>query len=695
VTGDSLLGTVLAERYRLDALLGEGGMGKVYAAQHVLMRKRLAVKVLHRQLTQVPEVVQRFEREALAAAHIDHPNVAAATDFGKLADGSVYLVLEFVEGRSLRDEIAEGPLPPRRALHIARQIASALQAAHQLSIVHRDLKPENVMLVEKAGDRDCVKVLDFGIAKVPIAAEGDGAGEKPITKAGMIYGTPEYMAPEQALGQPVDGRADLYGLGVILYEMLSGVRPFTGKSQVGILGQQLTQAPPSFAQRAPGTDIPPAVEAFVLGLLAREADDRCPSATQALATLELLLGAPQEERLFTQFGGSPAGVVAEGSSFALRPEELSALGGDSSRAYGSGEARGALGSHPGVVVSAGTGGGERGDPVLRPVPPPGPLPGAPGAVGAPGPAAAPPLAPATGGGGRITSELRRVARYLETSGDAVPKKLRALVGHRSGGVLLGLSGLGAVALLGAIALVVLFASSTPTGSGAEQGAASAPEPGIDVLEERLAAAEEQGLAAVEELAKAEPTEGRVFVALASHRAKGGDFEGALDAVSKALALDPKLFDHPRIAGVLFRAAQASESSAAAFRLLQGPMGTRGADILYDLAHTPGVRDAVRRRASQIVVGDAFADSASPALSVALDLRRARGCAAYRALLERAKNVGDGRALELLRPLQSTTGCGAQKQADCYPCLRGDSALDVAIETIQKRIAPPADHAATR
>src|SRR5690606_22759466 len=171
VTGDSLLGTVLAERYRLDALLGEGGMGKVYAAQHVLMRKRLAVKVLHRQLTQVPEVVQRFEREALAAAHIDHPNVAAATDFGKLADGSVYLVLEFVEGRSLRDEIAEGPLPPRRALHIARQIASALQAAHQLSIVHRDLKPENVMLVEKAGDRDCVKVLDFGIAKVPIAAE--------------------------------------------------------------------------------------------------------------------------------------------------------------------------------------------------------------------------------------------------------------------------------------------------------------------------------------------------------------------------------------------------------------------------------------------------------------------------------------------------------------------------------------------
>lgn len=676
VNGDSLLGTVLAERYRLDALLGEGGMGKVYAAQHVLMRKRLAVKVLHRQLTQVPEVVQRFEREALAAAHIEHPNVAAATDFGKLADGSVYLVLEFVEGRSLRDEIAEGPLPPRRALHVARQIASALQAAHQLSIVHRDLKPENVMLVGKAGDRDCVKVLDFGIAKVPIAADGDGTGEKPITKAGMIYGTPEYMAPEQALGQPVDGRADLYGLGVILYEMLSGVRPFTGKSQVGILGQQLTQSPPSFAERAPGTEIPPAVEAFVLGLLAREADDRCPSATQALNSLELLLGASPEERLFTQFGGSAASVVGEAGGFVQR---------------------GAMGSHPGVVVSAGTAGGEGAEFLARPAPPPGPLPGAPGGAATSGPALAPPLAPPLAptvtSGARISSGLRRAARYLETSGDAVPKKLRALVGQRSGGVLLGLSSLGVAALLGAIALVVLFAASSP--ANPEQAHQAAGVPGIDVLDERLTAAEEQGLAAVEELAKAEPTEGRVFVALASHRAKGGHFEGALEAVNKALALDPKLFDHPRIAGVLFRAAQASDSSAAAFQLLQGPMGTRGADILYDLAHTPGVREAVKRRAAQIVVGDGFANSASPALSVALDLRRARGCDAHRALIERAKNFGDGRALELLRPLRNETGCGAQEQADCYPCLRGDSSLEVAIETIQKRVAPPDDSAATR
>ena len=212
---DPRIGTLLAERYRIDALVGEGGMGAVYSAEHVLMRKRFAVKVLRRELTSVPEVVARFEREAMAAGNIEHPNVAAATDFGKLADGAVFLVLEFVSGHSLRDEIARGPFAVDRALHIARQIASALSAAHAQGIVHRDLKPENVMLVEKGGDPDFVKVLDFGIAKVPLGdvpSSGPKQGN-PITKAGMVFGTPEYMAPEQALGQTVDGRADLYALG--------------------------------------------------------------------------------------------------------------------------------------------------------------------------------------------------------------------------------------------------------------------------------------------------------------------------------------------------------------------------------------------------------------------------------------------------------------------------------------------------
>src|SRR5579863_8502494 len=239
---ESLVGIVLSGRYLIERLLGEGGMGAVYQAEHTHMRKRLAVKVLHPEMSRMPEVVARFEREAMAAAHIEHPNVAAATDFGKLEDGSFFLVLEYVEGKSLRSALSRGRLTLDRALHIARQMARALSRAHALGIVHRDLKPENVMLVTRDGDEDFVKVLDFGIAKVPV---GELTGEpkapgQALTQLGMVYGTPEYMAPEQALGQPVDATADLYGLGVILFEMIVGKRPYDHESKVTLLGMHVT-----------------------------------------------------------------------------------------------------------------------------------------------------------------------------------------------------------------------------------------------------------------------------------------------------------------------------------------------------------------------------------------------------------------------------------------------------------------------
>ena len=214
----ALIGSVLAERYRVEKLLGSGGMGSVYRAQHVHMRKSVAIKVLHREMTYLPEVVARFEREAVAAARIEHPNVAAATDFGRLADGSFYLVLEYVEGKSLRAALKErGPMSTTRALHVTRQIADALAAAHAAGIVHRDLKPDNVMLLDREGERELVKVLDFGIAKLNI-----GDVKEQLTQLGSVFGTPEYMAPEQAQGLEVDARADLYTLGILLYEMLAG-----------------------------------------------------------------------------------------------------------------------------------------------------------------------------------------------------------------------------------------------------------------------------------------------------------------------------------------------------------------------------------------------------------------------------------------------------------------------------------------
>ncbi|MES1183791.1 MAG: protein kinase [Myxococcales bacterium] len=282
--GESLVGTVLAGRYRIERLLGSGGMGSVYRAEHVLMRKACAVKVLHREMTQVKEVVARFEREAVAAARIEHPNVATATDFGQLENGSFYLVLEFIEGKSLSQLIADhGALPEERALLIARQIADALSAAHAAGIVHRDLKPDNVMLVTKDGSNDFVKVLDFGIAKVKI--EEADPNQQALTRLNTVMGTPEYMSPEQARGEPVDVRADLYTVGVILYEMLSGTSPFRHEEFVVVLTKKLTEDPPALPEH-----VSPATRELVAELLQRAPDDRPQSALDLVARIEGILG---------------------------------------------------------------------------------------------------------------------------------------------------------------------------------------------------------------------------------------------------------------------------------------------------------------------------------------------------------------------------------------------------------------------
>ena len=291
----TLVGQTIGGRYRIERLLGEGGMGAVYEAEHTLMHKRVAVKVLHAEMSQMSEVVARFEREAMAAAHIEHPNVATATDFGKLDDGSFFLVLEFVEGQSLREAIKKGPFPATRAVRVARQIASALSRAHGLGIVHRDLKPENVMLVARpdmyGGDEDFVKVLDFGIAKVPVGdiAPKSTAGEKALTQVGMIYGTPEYMPPEQALGEAVDRRADLYSLGVILFEMIAGKRPFDDESKVKLLGMHITAPIPALPAEV---QAPAELESLIQKLLAKDPKDRPQDARDAIEAFDLLVTPP-------------------------------------------------------------------------------------------------------------------------------------------------------------------------------------------------------------------------------------------------------------------------------------------------------------------------------------------------------------------------------------------------------------------
>ena len=301
---DALLGTVLAGRYRIEELIGSGGMGAVYRAEHVHMRKAVAVKVLHKEMTAFPEVVARFEREAVAAGRIDHTHVVSASDFGKLEDGSFYLVLEFIEGQSLAKLVSkQGALPAARALGIAHQIVQALHAAHSVGIVHRDLKPENVMLVEKEDQADFVKVLDFGIAKVKVE---ETAEQPALTQIGTVFGTPEYMSPEQARGELVDARADLYTVGVILFEMLTGVSPFKDDDLVVVLTRHLTAEPPPLP-----ADLDPVVKDLVLLLLRKNRDERVQSAQELLERIEVILNAPA-----SVVGLAPSGA-ASGSRLRL------------------------------------------------------------------------------------------------------------------------------------------------------------------------------------------------------------------------------------------------------------------------------------------------------------------------------------------------------------------------------------------
>jgi serine/threonine-protein kinase len=281
-------GETVADRYRITRVLGEGGMGVVYAAEHMLMRKEVALKVLHGDMNTMPEIVARFEREAIAAAAIDHPNVAAATDFGRLPDGACYLVLELLKGTSLRDEIRKGPMPLERALVILRGIANGVAAAHSKNIVHRDLKPENVMLVERDGLPDFVKVLDFGIAKMDTHAhEAAAAGKQIVTRVGTIFGTPEYMAPEQAVGDKVDPRADIFALGVILLEMLIGRCPFKGEVMNVLRERILMTAMPDMSEIQNEE-----VKALITKMMQRQPDDRLQSAVELLAAIDALEGLP-------------------------------------------------------------------------------------------------------------------------------------------------------------------------------------------------------------------------------------------------------------------------------------------------------------------------------------------------------------------------------------------------------------------
>jgi Serine/threonine protein kinase len=282
---DPRVGTVVGDRYRVLGRIGEGGMGAVFRAEHILMKKVVALKLLHAEMGQVEEAARRFEREAQSASRLNHPNITSVTDFGRNHTGELFLVMEFVAGESLAELLArEGRLPVARACRLAGQILSALEHAHGQKVIHRDLKPGNVMLVQSPDPRlgETAKILDFGIAKITETTEG----EQPLTKGVMIFGTPSYMSPEQATGQEVDIRSDLYSCGIILYEMLTGQKPFDSEDVVKLMAMQVTAPPPAFVRVAPGADIPAGVEAAVMRALEKERERRFSTAAEFREALE-------------------------------------------------------------------------------------------------------------------------------------------------------------------------------------------------------------------------------------------------------------------------------------------------------------------------------------------------------------------------------------------------------------------------
>lgn len=265
-----LVGTVLADRYKVLSVLGDGGMGRVYLGEHVTLRKKVAIKVLKQEFCHDRTNVERFLQEARAASMIRHENIVDIMDFGQVPGGSVFFVMELLEGSDLSDLLKETEnkrLPWLRTRNILLQVVRALRAAHESGIIHRDMKPANVFLIKRSGATDYVKVLDFGIAKVDDSASG-------LTRTGAVFGTAGYMAPEQACGDPVDSRTDVYAVGCMMFEMLTGRTPFPGNNFMRVLTQHMNEPPPAPRDVAPDADISDEVETIILTALAKKQEDR-------------------------------------------------------------------------------------------------------------------------------------------------------------------------------------------------------------------------------------------------------------------------------------------------------------------------------------------------------------------------------------------------------------------------------------
>ncbi|WP_437966472.1 serine/threonine-protein kinase [Sorangium sp. So ce260] len=691
-----MVGTVISDRYRIVELVATGGMGAVYKAEHLLLRKWLAVKLLLPAAKGSPELTARFEREAIAGAHIQHPNIASATDFGTLPDGSRFLVLEYVRGTTLDRIIKKGPVPAPRAAEIARQIAAALAAAHERGVIHRDLKPRNV-LVEHG--TDAVKLIDFGLAKVPLErlsttdAQSGGARPEPvrITLSGIVFGTLAYMAPEAAQGMEcVDERSDLYALGLILYEMLTGKHPFDAIVPVELFREQCNTAPPPLRLRAPGVEVSRELEALVMRLLRKDPAERHANARALLAALDAAvprsealgllpwkeplssgawpLGDPLRSRDPAAAPLSPerqAGSAAAGSALAhgiwaggAVTDASGAPGaGAGSEAPGAAERRAAeprprprrsawgwlLGAAAVVAVGA------AGAPLLRRLPMGAPAPAVPGPELRDATAAAL-QAPAAGGPGALGAAppapaAAPAANALAPAPAASDTPAASASSHASGA---------------AAAPNASSASDAPTAAPAPGAALAGPEPigGAGLPAERARLVE------AVQAKRWEQAERALLVLLEQDRAAFGE----RDVMTAAAAVAVKSSYRP------------DGRADPIFDALENRLGQDGLDIAYEMMSGYGGTQGGKRAAALLRRPEVLQRASVP-LRIAVELREAP-CRRKHALFERAALEGDARALVFLEMLRSS---------QCQPrvgqcCFHHHAGLDRAVRTLRDRLS---------
>jgi len=278
MAADPYIGQEIIGQFRIVQRIGKGGMGAVYKAEQPAMGRFVAVKILHRNLASRPDLVSRFRREARAMSRLTHPNTVRVFLYGQLDNGALYIVMEYLEGLNLHQITKrQGPMALDRAARILIQCCGALEEAHNAGIIHRDLKPENILLTEQGGMPDFPKVLDFGLAKVH---DIDLQSSSPLTQEGMVFGTPEFMSPEQAKGKTLDGRSDIYSLGTILYEMITGKLPFEARNPADYIRHHIKSPPIPVTQRVPELQFPPELDGFFAKVFAKKREERYQTANE-------------------------------------------------------------------------------------------------------------------------------------------------------------------------------------------------------------------------------------------------------------------------------------------------------------------------------------------------------------------------------------------------------------------------------